>query len=259
VKKLIVFDLDGTLAESKAPPDAEMFALLHCLLGIVKVAVISGGAWAQFEEQLLTGLPSDDRLANLSLLPTCGTQFFQFKGEWTKLYSEDLAPADKAKIISSLDKALETTGLRSRRVWGEVIDDRGSQITLSALCQQAPLDEKHKWDPDLSKKKKLKAALDVLIPEFSVRIGGATSVDVTKPGIDKGYGVRKLRDILGISLAEMIFIGDALFVGGNDYPAEQAGVVSIPVRGPGETKLVIEAIVACLGDGQDATSPRASQ
>jgi hypothetical protein len=77
---------------------------------------------------------------------------------------------------------------------------------------------------------------------------GATSIDVTKPGIDKAYGVRKLRDILGISLKEMIFIGDALFPGGNDYPAEEAGVVAIPVRGPEDTKRVIEAIIACLKD-----------
>jgi hypothetical protein len=47
---------------------------------------------------------------------------------------------------------------------------------------------------------------------------------------------------------EMIYIGDALFVGGNDYPAEQAGVISIPIQGPNETKRVIEAIIACLGD-----------
>jgi phosphomannomutase len=85
-----------------------------------------------------------------------------------------------------------------------------------------------------------------LIPGFSVQLGGTTSVDVTKPGIDKGYGIRKLRDVLGISLQEMIFIGDALFPGGNDYPAEQAGVVSIPVRGPNETKPVTAAIIACL-------------
>jgi hypothetical protein len=48
----------------------------------------------------------------------------------------------------------------------------------------------------------------------------------------------------------MIYIGDALFVGGNDYPAEQAGVISIPVQGPQETRRVIEAIIACLDDGQ---------
>jgi phosphomannomutase len=91
----------------------------------------------------------------------------------------------------------------------------------------------------------MKAILDTLIPEFSVRLGGSTSIDVTKPGIDKAYGIRKLRDILGIAIEEMIFIGDALFPGGNDYPAEEAGVVSIQVKEPHETKRVIEAIIAC--------------
>jgi hydroxymethylpyrimidine pyrophosphatase-like HAD family hydrolase len=90
-------------------------------------------------------------------------------------------------------------------------------------------------------------------------MGGTTSLDVTKPGIDKAYGIRKLRDILKISLAEMIFIGDALFAGGNDYPAEEAGVVCIPVRGPDETKLVIQAIAACLDCHQDSTSSRDSR
>jgi phosphomannomutase len=246
MKKLIVYDLDGTLAESKSPLDAEMAALLHDLLGIAKVAVISGGDWPQFQKQLLANLPHDERLVNLSLLPTCGTKFFQYTGDWKKLYAEDFTAAEKEKIVSSLEKAVEQAGFKVEKVWGEVIEDRGSQITFSALGQQAPLAEKSKWDSDYTKRKKIKAILDPLIPEFSVRMGGATSIDVTKPGIDKGYGIRKLRDILGISLEEMIFIGDALFPGGNDYPAKEAGVVSIAVRGPQETKPVTGAIIACL-------------
>jgi hypothetical protein len=46
----------------------------------------------------------------------------------------------------------------------------------------------------------------------------------------------------------MIYIGDALFVGGNDYPAEEAGVDSIQVNGPHETKQVVRTIIACLTD-----------
>jgi phosphomannomutase len=247
MKKLIVFDLDGTLAESKSPIDADMSRLLHDLLGVVKVAVISGGDWPQFEKQVLSHLPHDPSLANLSILPTCGTKFFQYEGDWKKLYSEDFTADEKEKIISSLKKAVAEAGFKVEKVWGEPIEDRGSQITYSALGQQAPLEEKNKWDPDFTKRKKIKAILDPLIPGFSVRLGGATSIDVTKPGIDKGYGIRKLRDILGISLNDMVFIGDALFPGGNDYPAKQAGVVSIAVRGPDETKPVTEAIIACLG------------
>jgi HAD superfamily hydrolase (TIGR01484 family) len=255
MKKLIVFDLDGTLAESKASIDADMSRLLHDLLGIVKVAVISGGDWPQFQEQVVSHLPQDKSLANLSILPTSGTKFFRYAGDWKKLYSEDFTPEEREKIVSSLKKAVAEAGFRVAKVWGEVIEDRGSQITFSALGQQAPLEEKKKWDSDFAKRKKIKAILDPLIPGFSVRMGGATSIDVTKPGIDKAYGIRKLRDVLGISLKEMIFIGDALFTGGNDYPAEQAGVVSICVRGPHETKRVIQMGIGCLSDrGQETVS-----
>jgi hypothetical protein len=255
MKKLIVFDLDGTLAESKASLDAEMSRLLHDLLSVVKVAVISGGDWPQFENQVVSQLPHDQSLKDLSILPTCGTQFFRFTGTWDKVYSEDLTADQKAKIIASLKQAVAEAGFKVEKHWGETIEDRGSQITYSALGQQAPLDEKMKWDADFAKRTKIKSIVDKLIPEFSVRMGGATSIDVTKPGIDKAYGIGKLRDVLGISLKEMIYIGDALFPGGNDYPAEQAGVVSIRVQGPHETKRTIETAIACLSDrGQEAVN-----
>jgi HAD superfamily hydrolase (TIGR01484 family) len=254
MKKLIVFDLDGTLAPSKSPLDAEMASLLRDLLVVVEVAIISGGAWLQFERQVLSHLPKDALLAKLSILPTCGTQFFQYKEEWKKLYAEDFTPDEKRKIVTSLTSAVAKAGFEVERTWGETIEDRGSQITYSALGQQAPLDEKIKWDADFAKRKEIKTVLDKLIPEFSVRIGGATSIDVTKPGIDKAYGIKKLRDTLGVSLQEMIYIGDALFVGGNDYPAKQVGVISIPIRNPDETKRVIEAIIACLGPEEQSRS-----
>ena len=247
MKKLIVFDLDGTLAESKAPLDPEMGTLLSVLLGIVKVAVISGGNWPQFERQLLSGLAPGAHLKNLSLLPTCGTKFFQYAGSWEKVYSEDFTADEKDKIFSSFKTVIGIMDFNAAKTWGEVIEDRGSQITFSALGQQAPIEAKKMWDPDFAKRKKMKALLDQRIPEFSVRLGGTTSVDVTKPGIDKAYGIRKLRDALGVPIGEMIFVGDALFPGGNDYPAKEAGVVSIRVRDPNETKRVIEAVIACLG------------
>ena len=247
MKKLIVFDLDGTLAGSKSPLDSEMSGLLHDLLLIVKVAVISGGDWPQFEKQLLSNLPHDERLANLSLLPTCGTKFYRYdSAAWKKIYSEDLTAEERDKILSSLTKAIISADFKTDKLRGEQIEDRGSQITFSALGQKAALEEKNKWDPDFSKRKKIKAILDTLIPEFSVRIGGSTSIDITKPGIDKAYGIRKLRDLLGISLKEMIYIGDALYVGGNDYPAKEAGVDCISVKDPNETKRVIPTIIEHL-------------
>ena len=227
-----------------------MANLLNSLLVMVKVAVISGGAWPQFEQQVLAHLRHDNGLRNLSLLPTCGTKFYRHGVGWELLYSEDFTAAESSRIIDSLQRAMVAADCKVERLWGEVIEDRGSQITFSALGQQAPLEEKKKWDPDFAKRKKIKAVLDTLIPEFSVRLGGATSIDVTRQGIDKAYGIRKLRDILEIPIDQMIFVGDAVFPGGNDYPAKEAGALSIEIKDPHETKRVIEAIVACLGEGQ---------
>jgi phosphomannomutase len=248
MRKLILFDLDGTLASSKSSISPEISRLLVILLRLVKVEVISGGAWPQFQNQLLAGLGDESHLGNLSLPPSCGTKFFSFTGQWRQLYSEDFTADEKNIIFGALNKAIVEAGVAATRTWGDAIEDRGSQITYSALGQQAPLKEKVRWDPDFAKRKKIIAILDVLIPQFSVRMGGSTSIDITKPGIDKGYGIRKLQDTLAIPVKEMIFIGDALFPGGNDYPAFEAGVESIPVRGPENTALVIKAINACLSD-----------
>jgi HAD superfamily hydrolase (TIGR01484 family) len=245
MKQLVVFDLDGTLAEGKSALDAEMALLLEKLLGILKVAIISGGEWRQFETQVLAHLPAGPSLANLSLLPTCGTRFYRYRTGWELLYAQDFTAPQKRKILDALRGSIGKAGDTVRKTWGEVIEDRGSQITYSALGQHAPLEEKKKWDPDLAKRRKLIAVLQPLIPEFSVNLGGATSVDITRHGIDKGYGIRKLRDELGVEIQDMLFIGDAVFPGGNDYPARQAGAPSIRVRDPHETKRVIEAILVC--------------
>ncbi|MFY9663569.1 MAG: HAD-IIB family hydrolase [Candidatus Cybelea sp.] len=246
MKSLIVFDLDGTLAQSKSALDDEMAELLTRLLAVVKVAIISGGDYPQFQTQVLARLPAAGNLTNLSILPTSGTKFFSYDGTWRKLYAEDLTDAEKQLIEDSLEKAVAQSGLQPKETWGERIEDRGTQITYSALGQEAPLDAKSTWDPDFSKRKQIKAILDGMLPNFSVRLGGTTSIDVTRPGIDKAYGIHKLRDILNIPLANMLFIGDAIFPGGNDYAAKEAGVDCIAVRDPDETKRAVEAIIYCL-------------
>jgi HAD superfamily hydrolase (TIGR01484 family) len=249
MKRLIAFDLDGTLAQSKSPLDREMADFLTTLMGLCKVAVISGGAWPQFEKQVLPNLPTDDRLSSLFLLPTCGTKFYRRDGaSWTMLYSEDFTPEEKSTIIAGLKQAMDASGLAPEKTWGEIIEDRGGQITMSALGQDAPLEVKSKWDPDFEKRKKIKIILDRLLPDFAAQLGGASSIDITRPGVDKAYGVRKLTEVLGVAAKDMIFLGDALFPGGNDYPAQSTGAYCIRVRDPEETKRVIQGVIACMED-----------
>jgi HAD superfamily hydrolase (TIGR01484 family) len=256
MKKLVVFDLDGTLALSKSPVDPGMSALLGELLTVVDVSVISGGGWPQFQKQLLSNLPTGPVLERLSLLPTCGTKFYRYKNDWELLYSEDFTAEQRAQIIEALQTAIAKSHFHIEQTWGEQIEDRGSQITFSALGQKAPLSAKSTWDPDFGKRQQMKAILDPLLPDFSIRLGGTTSVDITKKGIDKAYGIRKLRDQLKIAVEEMIFVGDAIFPGGNDYPAKEAGAIPILVADPGETKVVIRSLLASLGNGSREDNSR---
>ncbi|MEN8715736.1 MAG: HAD-IIB family hydrolase [Verrucomicrobiales bacterium] len=252
MKKLIVFDLDGTLAESKSPLDEEMAALLCLLLSLIKVAIISGGTWPQLKKQvLLTSISQSHHLENLSLLPACGSKFYQYVSGWKRLYSEDFTREERAKITKALQEIRASSGFEATEVWGEIIKDRRSQITFSALGHEAPLEENKNWDPDFAKRKALKVNLDQLIPEFFVRLGGTTSINITKLDIDKAYGIRKLHEILGITIDEMFFVGDCLSPDGNDYPANRTGVLSIQVRNPRETKIVIESIFGNLDDPVD--------
>jgi phosphomannomutase len=77
-------------------------------------------------------------------------------------------------------------------------------------------------------------------------MGGATSIDITKEGVDKGYGLRRLSVASGIPLEQMMFIGDAIFPGGNDYPAKEMGMETVCVRDPEGTLAAVAAITACL-------------
>lgn len=248
MKNLIIFDLDGTLAKSKSAIDKEMAGLFKNLIDVVEVAIISGGDWPQFEKQVLSHLPKKTLLKKLTILPTCGTKFYQYNENWDELYEENFTSEEKKKILDNLYIAIKEADLNIKRTWGEQIEDRGSQITFSALGQQAPLEEKKDWDHDFAKRKRIVEPLKKSLKEFSIGMGGTTSIDIVKPGIDKAYGIRKLKEVLGIDIPEMLFIGDALFEGGNDYPARKTGVECIQVRDPEETKRIIETIIMCTSD-----------
>ena len=244
-KQLIMFDLDGTLGKSKCPLDPEMEQLLNKLIQQKKVAIISGGGYPQFQTQVIRAFPTDENFTNLFLLPTSGTRLYSWRGTWNEQYAEHLSPREKEKIMMSFHAALIQAGhTQPTRTYGPIIEDRGSQITFSALGQQAPVEEKMLWDPDRTKRNTIVSFLQQRLPEFDVRIGGSTSIDVTKKGVNKAYGIRKIEEFLHLSPDDIVFVGDTLFPGGNDYPAKATGVDCIPVKNPEETKQLIRSWIS---------------
>ncbi len=244
-KKLIVFDLDGTLAKSKSPMDEKMASLLKKLLEKKSVAVISGGSYSQYQKQFLSSLNCNDKslLKNLFLFPTCSTAFYRFENEWIKVYAEELSNAEKEKIFNAFEEVFKQIGFIKETKYGNIVEDRGSQITFSALGQQAPLELKKEWDTDSKKRLAIIEKLKKHIPKFEIKIGGTTSIDVTRQGIDKRYGIQQIEKQLGIKREDILYMGDALFEGGNDYPVKQMGVECIAVNSPEDTKREIENLI----------------
>ncbi|KAI8943951.1 HAD-superhydrolase, subIIB family protein [Xylaria longipes] len=244
---LVAFDLDGTLAESKQPLKESMGEALANLLSVAHVAVISGGDWPQFEKQVASRLPEHADLSKLWLMPTTGTKLYTHRGsEWAPVFADLFTDDKRREIVDAFNASLDATGFTPGRTWGECIEDRGSQITFSALGQQAPIAEKKQWDPDFAKRRIIQVDLRRRLPGLSINMGGATSIDITQEGVNKGSALKKLSDVSGIPLERMMLIGDAIFPGGNDYPAKEIGLKTVLVRDPDDTLTAISAIIACL-------------
>ena len=150
-----------------------------------------------------------------------------------------------AQGFAVVEEQARRLGLWSERTWGPALEDRGSQITFSALGQEAPIDAKRAWDPTGEKRAALRDAVAPLLPGLEVRSGGATSIDITLEGVDKAYGMRRLAEVTGIGLERMLFIGDRLDPEGNDYPVKVLGVPCHAVTGWRDTA---EFVTALAGD-----------
>ncbi len=252
-KKIIAFDLDGTLAESKQKLRYDMAELLLKLMTRAKVVIISGGAYAQFEKQILSSLnevaaivPTIDSttFSNLILLPTNGGDRYdydQISAKWTLTHQVPLPAGLKEKVFDAFDQLIQSGEFDlPTQTFGPALEDRVTEITFSALGQEAPVDQKKSWDPDQVKRQKMKTYLEGILPDANISIGGMTSIDIMPKGANKATGLEGLLNSLGMTKTDMLFVGDALFPGGNDYPVLECGIETVKVSNPLETAKLIK-------------------
>ncbi len=237
-KKIIMFDLDDTLSEAKTPMLPSMGEALTELLKHAHVAVITGGKWEQCKLQTIDQMPETSKimLHRLHILPNCGTRLYQYVDEeWKSVYAELLSSEEKIHIKEALEKSM--IGMYdASTLYGDIIEDRESSMAFSALGQQAPIEIKKSFDPDKKIRLRMLERLIPMLPNHEVKIGGTTTIDITKKGMDKGWGIKRFAEHMSFTLPEIGFVGDALFPGGNDYPAKEIGLHCVEVKGPHETE-----------------------
>lgn len=246
------FDIDGTLSESKQSISEEMVHALEKLLEKRPVAIMSGAGLAQIEKQILFYFKNTSLFKQLYLLPTSGATMLSYSdttSTWNTLYTHTI-PADEIEnITNAIQTAITESGVSvSEHIYGEQIENRESQVTFSALGQKAPPDEKQVWDPDFKKRALIMEKLVLLIPNYEIRSGGSTSIDISLKGIDKGFGVEQACTFLNTTPKKCIFVGDALFPGGNDSSVIRTGVNTQSVKNPAETLSVLHNFLSDTND-----------
>lgn len=242
---LIIFDLDDTLAESKSAIQKDMAQSLKNLLDVTKVAIISGGKYEQFVKQVLSNLLPESNLENLYLFPTCGSSYYHYEnGVWKNVYEERLSQDDVSKIILALQEGQkESWVITEEPFYGQQIEDRGTQVSWSALWQECPVSVKSTWDPDRKKRLHMLPFVQKRIPEFEARVWWATTIDITRKWIDKKYGIYQMEKYLWVPLSDMLFVGDAIFPWWNDYACVEVGIDYEKTTGPHMTIGIINTLV----------------
>ncbi len=245
MKKIICFDLDGTLAPSKERLDDEMVELVNQLLEKYHMSVITWWWPDRFQRQIFDHITTDENLLKKFIAcPNCGTKMLRYENwERHKLYSLDFTPDEKKKILDSMNEVMDLLNLRPEKTRWDIVEDRWSQITFSALWQHAPLQEKQYRDPDFKKRNVIKAELEKRIPEFSINSWWTTSIDITMKWVDKAFAIKKIMENNPFNLEDILFIWDAIFPGGNDYPPFTIWTDCIKTNWVEHTKEIIKNLI----------------
>ena len=252
MKKVLAFDIDQTLNIAKTPIDDEIAALLLECLNHFKICPISGQKFDQFLVQIVNRLknPTEKQLENLHLFVAQGTQYYRREnGEWKQVYNYPLTDEQVKKIASALESSARELGLWEEDQLAdgdEIIENRLSQVTFSALGQKAGTEAKYAWDPDCKKREKIVALAKEKAPEFDYEIGGTTSINAIVPGMNKKFGMTHLMEELNVTKDDILYFGDMTAPGGNDYPVVEMGIKTITVRSHEDTAFALRGILGVL-------------
>ena len=251
MKKVLAFDVDQTLNIAKTPIPPEIAELLTKCLDHYEICPISGQKYDQFIFQIVDQLKdaTPEQLEHLHLFVAQGTQYYRYNAankEWKQVYSYPLTDKQVAEITEAIETAAKELGYweEDKLAEGdEIIENRLSQVTFSALGQKAGTEAKYAWDPDCKKREAIVKRAKELAPAYDYEIGGTTSINAITPGMNKVFGMTHLMEELKVEKEEILYFGDMTQPGGNDYPVVQMGVDTITVRNHEDTAYALRGIL----------------
>lgn len=212
--KHFFFDLDNTLTRSKSLIEPEHAGILRSLSDHADVIVVSGSHQDVIRKHLGQSLEGRYRILSQN-----GNYATDLNG--TVLWERRLNDAQKNAVYQFIEevKRYAQLSVKNER---DLVEDRGCQISYSLIGHNEDVSKKEKFDPDFSKRlallKHFHKEVERLDRDLSIeiKIGGTTCLDIFERGKNKGYGVAELVRLMDWKKEECMYVGDALFPGGND-------------------------------------------
>ena len=241
MKKIIACDIDGTLAYSDTEISDEMLELISKLQKKYIFVTIGNGNYMhlynQFIKKYIEKIGKEIYVYVLGGLECYKTS----KKEIIKIYSNDLSNDEKNKIVRTISNFIKDKKIIPDTY--DQIEDRGSMVVFSVLGRKANKELKKSYDPNGEKRKKfINEYFKEELPEFEIKIGGTTTMDFTKKGHTKAFGIKKIKKMFNCKFKDIIFFGDDLQEHGNDFPVKEL-VESIEVESPEETLIKLNELL----------------
>lgn len=207
-KKLIAFDLDGTLTQHKTPLDLKNRSVLERLSKKYKLLMVGAGQCMRIFNQL--DFPID-------IIGNYGMQYSVYNKEkhTQDMVFDAVIPCDKDSIEKRITMLREKFGFTE--YYGENTEFHSSGcVTFPCLGTKAPRDKKLAFDPDRQKRRHIYSEVIETFPEFNVFVGGSSSFDMAPKPYNKYYALDKYCKDNGLSHGNVVYAGDDYGEGGND-------------------------------------------
>jgi len=210
-KQVIAFDMDDTLTDSRSLISDKMQEELKtlCLMG-KEIVIVSGASLEQMIKQIPwlgeEGCPAYILSQSGNILTRFGNTMWERKMDWWQ----------QLNCMEHATRLMSVFGVPPSVEYQDLVENRGCQITYSAIGAHAPLDKKREFDPGRTKRKRMLSIISFDFPGLVAKIAGTTSIDYTFSDGTKGDNIEKLRKLLKRKKSECLYVGDALYPGGND-------------------------------------------
>ena len=220
-KRLIAFDMDGTLTQHKSKLEEPNRIALEALSRKYKLLMLGAGSCERIYHQL-NDFP-------IEIIGNYGLQHAGIVNGEFKILESLTVSVDRDFVEKTVTMLRKEFGLEN--YYGDNVEFHASGvITFPILGTAAPLEEKLVYDPDRLKRRKIYTRVCEAFAGYNVFIGGSSSFDITQGKYNKYYALVRFCKENGFTLDEAVYFGDDFGEGGNDSHVKLNGVDCVEIE-----------------------------